>query len=192
MAKDKKRSHDEAGNAVSPGRSPKKLKEGHSSSPGNKNKAPQRDQRRGRDGKGSPAKGDVNGSGVVDKSSRKKVYGHTVSGQNGTSSILDTVDSVIENGDTSAAKDTKESKSSPKKQKKHHKIGSPSKSSNAGSAKSEDLAALFSEHDRLLPGAKRKAMAQSYSTSEPYLVSLTELTIDTNISLSPISSIPIY
>ena len=184
MAKDKKRSHDEVSNTVSPCRSPKKAKDGHLSSPLHKNKSPKRDQRNGRDGKGSPAKGAVNGSGVMEKSPRKKVNGHTVSGLDGTNAMLEYAKLVIANPNVPAGIDTTETIQSPKKQKKQHNTESPSKSVNADKAKSEDLSALFSEHDRLLPGAKRTAMAQSYSASEPYVVPLNKLTIDINTSLS--------
>lgn len=184
MAKDKKRSHDEVSNTISPNRSPKKVKDGNLSGPLQKNKSPKGDPRNGRDGKGSPAKGAVNGSGVVEKSPRKNVNGHTVSGKDGTNAILEYAKSVIAAANGHARTDTTKTKQSPKKQKKQHNTESPSKSVNADNANSEHLSALFSEHDRLLPGAKRTAMAESYSTSEPYLVPLNKLTIDINTSLS--------
>ena len=186
MAKDKKRSHDEVGNTESPARSPKKAKDGHLSSPLHKNKSPKRDQRNGRDGKGSPAKGAVNESNVVEKSPRKKVNGHTVSGQDGTDAMLEYAKMVIANANAPARTDTTETKHSPKNQKKQHNTASLSKNHNADTANSEDLSALFSKHDRLLPGAKRTAMAQSYAASEPYLMPLNELMIDINTSLSQI------
>ena len=185
MAKDKKRSHDEISSAVSPGRSPKKVKETQFSSPANKGKSPKRDQRNGQDSsKGSSAKGVVvNGSPAMENSPREKVNGHTVSGQNGMNGVLETVESVLETSNQPRTQDTKgESKPTPKKHKKSHDTKNPSKKNNTSGNSSEDLTDLFSEHDRLLPGPKRKAMAQSYSTSEPYHLTPPHLTIVTNTS----------
>ena len=194
MAKDKKRSHEEVSSTVSPGRSPKKAKNGQFPSPGSKGKSPKRDQRNGAEGgKGSSAKGAVNGSTAGEKSEkspRKKVNGHMVSGKDGTNGMLEDVEAVVENSNGVVTTDTKEAKvPTPKKQKKSHGSGTPSKKDNGPSDSKEDLTNLFSEHDRLLPGPKRTAMADSYSTSEPYISPPSKLTSATNTSSSPISSI---
>jgi hypothetical protein len=195
MAKDKKRSHEEVSSTVSPGRSPKKVKNGQFPSPGSKGKSPKRDQRNGVDaGRGNSAKGAVNGSTAGEKSEkspRKKVNGHIVSGKDGTNGMLEDVEAVVENSNGVVTTDTKEAKvPTPKKQKKSHGSGTSPKKNDASSDIQEDLTNLFSEHDRLLPGPKRTAMTDSYSTSEPYIPLSSKLTSATNTSSSPISSTP--
>ena len=52
-------------------------------------------------------------------------------------------------------------------------------------APANDISTLFSEHDRLLPGAKRTSLAESYASSKPYNPVLFALTFRYNHIVIP-------
>lgn len=106
------------------------------------------------------------------KSPREKRKGQVVSGAPGN---FDSVDSPT----TEIAKLEAEGEGASKSpQKKLNKVNgsteNPAKSTNGvkstinGASVGYNISTLFSEYDRLLPGAKRASLVESYASSKPY------------------------
>jgi hypothetical protein len=197
MGKNKKRSNEDLGHTDIIENSPKKVKEAKSASPHGKNQSPKRPHQpengTPKSQKGTPKKPAPKLASVEDLFPGKRVAAHSVSLKNGFSGVLDNANGTEdeakpaeENVELSktAQKKLKKAKSaeslaekdkastvaaSPKKveavsPKSKKMNGSPKKTSNGTTS---DLALLFSEHDRLLPGPKRTSMTKSYTSSEP-------------------------
>jgi hypothetical protein len=171
MKNKKKRSDREMAKTYNPETSPKGERNSQFKSPRPKEKSPKRLRQ---DDRSTAAQEAV-------ESPRKKQKGQFVGGSN---SQIESINSLEITSPKPNVETAELSKSAQKKLKrmegvKNSKVSeSPKKVTNGNATylvsgkngAATDISNLFSEHDRLLPGAKRTSMAEEYGLSEPYVL----------------------
>lgn len=180
--KNKKRSqeeidHDNTHGALQPSESPKPATRPHA-----ENITPKSD--RGKNKKFSPVVQRIDPL-KESPASHQKAIGLAVIGQSSTSPskrskvsnglVTSNIHSPKSNGEEKGLKHTQKKPKKIERSEDSKVSESPKKHLNGSftplnSGKRSDISHLFSEHDRLLPGAKRSSMAQEYASSKPYIL----------------------